>query len=268
MSEHCRDTLECRPEDLRCAIAIHTRKITDSCRDKDCIEDLRVYMTRESQAILDTANAARVRCAELLYTAIDVTPVAFNQNHYTVDLTFFYKILADAVVGGCRPAALCGLAMFSKRAVLCGESAGAHVFRSDCAEPGPAGEALPAAVVEVLDPMVLGSRVVPVCGQDPCSLQIPHCVQQSFGDELVLGGDQQRLLVTLGQFSIIRLERDAQIIVPMLECAIPTRECCADPGCAEDPCALFDKIPFPADSFSHTRCPGDPGCGCRGYQTT
>ena len=32
----------CRPEDLREAVSIHTRKVTDSCRDKDCIEDLRV----------------------------------------------------------------------------------------------------------------------------------------------------------------------------------------------------------------------------------
>ena len=41
MSEYCHDTLECRPEDLRCALAIHTQKITDSCRDKDCIENPR-----------------------------------------------------------------------------------------------------------------------------------------------------------------------------------------------------------------------------------
>ena len=38
----------CRPEDLREAVSIHTRKITDSCRDKDCIEDLRVYLTTVS----------------------------------------------------------------------------------------------------------------------------------------------------------------------------------------------------------------------------
>ena len=30
---------------IREAVCIHTRKIFDSCRDKDCIEDLRVYPT-------------------------------------------------------------------------------------------------------------------------------------------------------------------------------------------------------------------------------
>lgn len=149
MSERCHDTLECRPEDLRCALAIHTRKITDACRDKDCIEDLRVYLTRESQAVLDAAGGAKVRSAELIYTAIDVSPVAFHRNHYTVDLTFFYKVIADAATGPCRPAAICGLALFSKRAVLCGENTEAHIFRSD--RPGGLGAGLPTAVVEAMD---------------------------------------------------------------------------------------------------------------------
>ena len=149
MSEHCHDTLECRPEDLRCALSIHTQKITDSCRDKDCIEDLRVYLTRESQTVLDAAAAAKVRSAELIYTAVDVSPLAFHRNHYAIDLTFYYKVIADAAVGPCRPAAICGLALFSKRAVLCGENNGAHIFRSD--RPGNTGTSLPTAVVEVTD---------------------------------------------------------------------------------------------------------------------
>ncbi len=131
MSEQTLDTLRCNPQDLRQAMSIHTRKITDSCRDKDCIEDLRVYLTTGSQALLDTCANARVRCAELLYTYIDVEPVAFDRNHYCIDVTFYYKVLADAVVGTARPAALYGLAVFSKRAVLCGEDSSAHIYRSD-----------------------------------------------------------------------------------------------------------------------------------------
>ena len=72
MSDNCREPVRCGPEDLQEALSIHTRKITDSCRDKDCIEDLRVYLTTGSQTILDTAAGAKVRCAELLYTYIDV----------------------------------------------------------------------------------------------------------------------------------------------------------------------------------------------------
>ena len=115
-------------------------------------------------------------------------------------------------------------------------------------------------MVEVLDPMVLGSRVCQICTCEPCSLTIPTDVQAVFGDDLVLGGDKHRLFVTLGQFSIIRLERPAQIIVPVLDYAIPTKECCVEPGgCSEDPCAIFDKVPFPAEAFAPTGCdrPGD-----------
>ena len=261
MSECCHDALGCRPEELCRALAIHTRKITDSCRDKDCIEDLRVYLTQESQSILDAAGAARVRAAELIHTSIDITPVAFHPNHYTIDLTFYYKILADAAVSPCRPAAICGLALFSKRAVLCGENSPAHIFRSDC--PTSQTNNLPTAVVEVLDPMVLGSKVCQVRGCESCSVTIPADVQAVFGEELVLSGDKQRLYVTLGQFSVIRLERPAQIIVPIVDYALPTKECCADPaGCAEDPCALFDRVPFPAEAFTPTGC-DRAGEGCQ-----
>ena len=275
MSEKCRDTLQCNPQDLQQAMSIHTRKITDSCRDKDCIEDLRVYLTTGSQQLLDTCANAKVRCAELLYTYIDVESVAFDRNHYCIDVTFYYKVLADAVIGAARPATLYGLAVFSKRAVLCGEDSCAHIFRSDTR----LGEAdglttlrfnRPTAVVEVLDPMVLGSKVRDVCdcGGEVCC-QIPGAIRCCFDEELVLSGDKKRLYVTLGQFSIIRLERDAQLIVPVLDYSIPTKDCCDAIGCAEDPCEMFSRIPFPAQQFAPRGCDGDQGCdnGC-GYQTT
>ena len=120
--------------------------------------------------------------------------------------------------------------------------------------------------MEVLDPMVLGSRVCPVHGCEPCSLTIPTDVQAVFGDDLVLGGDKQRLFVTLGQFSIIRLERPAQLIVPVLDYAIPTKECCDSAGgSAEDPCEMFSRIPFPAEQFAPRGCDqGEGNC----YKTT
>ena len=282
MSEQCQGTLRFDPADLGQAMSIHTRKITDSCRDKDCIEDLRVYLTKGSQCLLDTAAGARVRSAELLYTYIDVEPVAFDRNHYCIDVTFYYRILADATIGATRPAALYGLAVFNKRAVLCGEDSAAHIFSSDTRLHAADGDTIraanrPTAVVEVLDPMVLRSKVKDVC-ECRCgetAVQIPGAIAELFDEELVLGGDRRRLFVTLGQFSIIRLERDAQLVVPVLDYAIPTKECCEAPGCAEDPCEMFSRIPFPAARFSPRGCDcGEhhkddddaPACGC--YQTT
>ena len=64
---------------IREAVCIHTKKIFDSCRDKDCLEDLRVYLTRSSQEILDRAQSVKAGNAELIYTYIDVEPVSFNR---------------------------------------------------------------------------------------------------------------------------------------------------------------------------------------------
>jgi len=255
-------------------MSIHTRKITDSCRDKDCIEDLRVYLTCGSQQLLNSAANVRVRCAELLNTYIDVEPVAFDRNHYCIDITFYYRILADAVVGSCRPATLYGLAVFSKRAVLCGEDSRAHIFRSDTRIGGPDGITQayanrPTAVVEVLDPMVLSSKIREACdcGCDTATAQIPSGICSLYDEELVLTGGQRRLFVTLGQFSIVRLERDAQLVIPVLDYSIPTKECCdAAGGCTEDPCEMFSRIPFPTQQFSPQNCDdkkNDKDCGCQ-----
>ncbi len=277
MSDNCQQAACCDQQD---ALSIHTRKITDSCRDKDCIEDLRVYLTQGSQAVLDSCAAAKVRSAELLYTYIDVEPVAFDRNHYCIDVTFYYRILADAVVGGTRPTTIYGLAVFSKRAVLCGEDSKAHIFTSDTRLSGPDGVTRyhanrPTAVVEVLDPMVLSSKVREVCDcgcKETTVAQIPGDICQLFDEQLVLSGESRRLLVTLGQFSIIRLERDAQLVVPVLDYSLPTKECCDGPGCTEDPCEMFSRIPFPAKQFSPQGCDCNQdkdesgSCGC--YTTT
>ena len=262
MSERCQDIERTGPDGLQGALSIHTRKITDSCRDKDCIEDLRVYLCKSSQCILEQASSVRVRCADLLYAYIDVEPVAFDRNHYCVDVTFYYRILADAVVGSRRPTSLFGLATFSKRAVLCGEDSRAHIFTSDtriCSPDGlsQASANRPTAVVEVLDPMVLSSKVTEhcECGPQELAAQIPEYVQKLFDEELVTMPQQRRLFVTLGQFSIIRLERDAQIVVEVVDYAIPTKECSESPGCcAEDPCEMFSRIPFPTQQFTPTGC--------------
>jgi len=262
MSDQCQDILRCDPGDLRQAMSIHTRKITDSCRDKDCIEDLPVYLTAGSQALLDSSAGTRVRCAELISTYIDVEPVAFDRNHYCIDVTFYYRVIADTVVGSARPATLYGLATFTKRAVLCGEDSCAHIFRSDTRLYCPDGVTRsyanrPTAVVEVLDPMVLSSKVRDAndcCGKEAAPLQAPESVKAMFDEALSCSPDRRRLFVTLGQFSIIRLERDAQLIVPVMDYSIPTKECCDNPGCTEDPCEMFSRIPFPASQFTPRGC--------------
>ena len=104
------------------------------------------------------------------------------------------------------------------------------------------------------------------CGGEVCC-QIPGAIRCCFDEELVLSGDKKRLYVTLGQFSIIRLERDVQLVIPVVDYSIPTKECCdALGGCAEDPCEVFSRIPFPANQFASNGC--DRQCDKENCYTT
>ena len=116
--------------------------------------------------------------------------------------------------------------------------------------------------------MVLSSKVKETdhCSCETTTVQIPDFIRELFDDPLVLSGGQRQLLVTLGQFSIVRLERDAQLVVPVLDYAIPCKECCDNPGSGEDPCEMFSRIPFPAQEFSPTGC-DDRDRGDNAYQT-
>ena len=249
---------------IREAVCIHTKKIFDSCKDKDCIEDLRVYPTRGCQEVIDRAVSVKAGCAELLYAYIDVEPVTFNRGFYTVDVRYFYRITADAFVGAARPVEITGLAVFDKRVILFGSEGSAKVFTSTGKNCGSDIQGLPAttaptAVVESVDPIILGMKLVEVCQcrhNDNCC-EIPPAVCACFPEELVTGGDVHRLFVTLGQFSIVRLERDTQLLMPAYDYCMPEKDC--DCGCdcrQEDPCELFRKVQFPVgEFFPPNHCP-------------
>ena len=158
---------------IREAVCIHTKKIYDSCRDKDCIEDLRVYPTRSSQAVIDRALSVRGGRAELLQAYIDVEPASYNRGFFSVDIRYYYRITAEAFVGGSRPAEISGLAVFDKRVLLFGSEGNAKIFTSryrpeepDCQGLGRSN--LPEAVVEAVDPIVLSLKLI-----DPCDFVCP-----------------------------------------------------------------------------------------------
>ena len=244
---------------IREAVCVHTKKIFDSCRDKDCIEDLRVYLTRSSQEAVDRAVSIKAGCAQLLYAYIDVEPVTFNRGFYTVDVRYYYRVSADAFVGTVRPVEVTGLAVFDKRVILFGSEGNAKIFSSQ-AGCGPDSQRLPnttapVAVVEAVDPLILGMKLLDVCDCRPCPCQcqwtdVPPAVAAAFPEELAFTGESHRMYVTLGQFSIIRLERDTQLLTPVYDYCMPEKECPCDGGsCQEDPCELFRKVQFPVGEF-------------------
>lgn len=260
------------------AVCIHTRKIYDSCRDKDCIEDLRFYPVMGGQEILDRAQSIRSGKARLLYTYVDVAPVSFNRGFYTVDMRFYYSVVLNVAVCGPRATEVEGLCIFDKRVVLCGGEGNSKTFfsgdRMDAMDRARLEMSdMPVAVVEAVDPIVLGVKLVDhyddhcgcgcSCGCDCCD--VPRCVCDCFGGELTMGDGEHRAYVSLGQFSMVRLERDTQLLVPAFGYCIPEKECsgCGNEVRSGDPCELFRSISFPMnDFFPSADCCDHHGCGC------
>ena len=83
---------------IREAVCVHTRKIYDSCRDKDCIEDLTFYPTATAQSVIDASQSIRGGRVELLHIGVDVEPVSFNRGFFTVDMRFYYRVILQAVM--------------------------------------------------------------------------------------------------------------------------------------------------------------------------
>lgn len=246
---------------IREAVSVHTKKIMDACRDKDCVEDLRVWPTKSSRQALSQAVSVKAGQAELLYVTADVEPISFNRGFYTVDVRYFYRITADAFVGSRRPAELEGLAVFDKRVILFGSEGSSKTFYSD-GQGSLSGVNQPTAVIEAVDPLVLSLKLVEDrevgYAADRELAEVPKAVFAAFESELDFSCDGPRLYATLGQFSLVRLERDTQLLIPSYDYCIPEKECTgeSDVVVEDDPCELFRQVQFPVDEFF----PPDQNC--------
>ena len=231
---------------IREAVCVHTRKVFDGCRDKDCVEDLRVYPTVTSQELIENAFSIRPRGAELLNAQVSVQEISFHRGYYTVDVTYFYRVTGESFPSG---ETVTGLCVFDKRVMLFGSDASAKTFTSEGSEAA-GGTGLPIGVVETVDPIALHMKVVdqdsplPDVGEQR---QIPRSILDQFDEELVIPEQSRNLYATLGQFSVIRLERETQLIIPAYDYCIPEKSC--ESSTEDDPCAMFSRIDFPVEEF-------------------
>lgn len=247
------------------AVCIDTNRVYDSCADKDCLSDLRLMFTDREQAVIDSSKSIHIRGAEVINTKINVDPVQFNRGCYSVDITYFFRVYLDVCLHGCAPAqTVSGLATFSKKCILYGSEGNVKVFTSDSKSDscGPLlgyNSTAPRAKVQVVDPITLDARLVRVCDcHCACCVPecgIPDCICSAFDGELGHHTDAQNaVLVTLGLFSIVQLERDVQMLIPAYDFCVPTKECCID---SPDPCDTFKKINFPVEEFFPPHCRQD-----------
>ncbi len=172
-----------------------------------------------------------------------------------------------------NPQIIDGLAVYDKRVILFGSEGGARIFSSRFVNDSPDIQMRqrnnnPVAVVEVVDPILLEAKIVEPhyhCGCGCELAEIPHGIENLFHSPICMRPNTRRLFVTLGQFCIIRLERDIQLLMPAYDICMPERDCSSNgPDPDEDPCDMFDHFQFPVDEFFPPRQePHHHGCGCR-----
>jgi len=266
-----------RDRDLIC---IDTHRVLDSCRDKDCFEDVRVYLTCMGQEIIDRTSVVRAKCAKVLWSCINIDNVPFNRGFYQLFIRIYVKLTFEACIGPGNLQEFEGVAAVEKKVILFGGEGNVSVFKSeyggnfcDCGTSRTHGtNTLPIAVLETVDPIVLDTRVAEPHKPCRCSCccsvdEIPECVCRTLNCDLADDGDGALLLVSLGFFSVVRIERPAQYLISAVEYTVPEKECVMPEN--TDPCSIFRQMSFPTAEFSSSGgvtagipADGEKKCGC------
>jgi len=244
-------------------VCIDTNRVLDSCRDKDCFENVKVFLTNFGQDVINQASDVRVRDACIIGADVTIEPIQFNRGFYTVRCRFYVKVFCDVCAGGGNQNKVIpieGIAVCEKKAVLYGGEGCVNIFRSDglCGfcmgtKFGEPANNLPTAIVETVDPVVLDAKICDKPREFYCCCccvgDIPDSVCSTVSGPLVDATDDDRnLYVTLGFFTVILVVRPGQYLVNAAEYSVPDKVCRSYD--AEDPCALFEKMAFPVQEFT------------------
>lgn len=248
-----------KPNDPGCCVSVN--KIFDSARDKDCLEDLRVHLCDCSQEILDRAGAVRCKNVEIVDTNISLEPVPFNRGFYQVNVRYYFCVTLECCLCNGKSQEIRGLAAFDKKIILFGSEKNVSVFtsvpenNSFCPQPKEISckvePTLPTVVVEAAQPICLDIKLIERCRPfGSCCLNvesIPDNVRQGFEGNFVDNIGVKNCYITVGMFSMIRIERPVQIMLPSCNYCIPEKE--STPCGNADPCSTFGKMTFPTSEF-------------------
>ena len=262
-----------KPSDPMCCISVN--KIFDSARDKDCLEDIRVQFCDCWQDTIDHANAVRCKNVEVIDTNISLEAVPFNRGFYQVIIRFYFCVTLECCLCNGRSQEITGLAAYDKKIILYGSEKNVTVFTSDprrnsfCPTPKDlecnTEPDLPTVSVEVAQPVALDVKIVDRCRPfGNCCLTadaIPESVCCRFEGNFTDDIGAKRVYVTIGMFSVIRMERPVQLMLPACNFCLPEKE--STPQGDTDPCSVFGKMGFPYGEFYPYAEPprDDRGCG-------
>ena len=264
--------------DGRGTVCIDTHRVLDCCRDRDCFEDTRVYLTDFGEQTLASATSVRTRSAELLWAYVGVDEVPFNRGFYQVTVRYYILVECEACLGIGRSQNFTGIAVVEKDVILYGGEGQTVSFSSapqnnycNICNFNTRAPNDPIAYVETVEPVVLNTKVVePGCCKCPVNetAEIPENIRARVNGDLRFITDGPRLYISFGVFSVIKIVRPAQLLVQATDYSVPDKEC-VPAGSDDNPCALFKNMAFPVNQFRATvgqppEPPRRPGCGCGG----
>ncbi len=254
------------------AVCIDAYRVYDSCADKDCLQDLRVYFTESGQHVIDQACSVRIDDVSVITVYVNLEPVPFNKGFYSVEMTFFFEVNLEVFLApASSPVNVSGLSVYSKKVILFGSEGNVKIFSSSpCSEDSDLTNAscnLPKATVQVAEPIGLSAKVQYKSGEntDP-SCPIPESICRKYGGDFSIVKSGNFVYVTIGIFTIVQIERSVQMLIPTYDFCVPEKECITS---SDDPCELFSKLEFPTEEFFPPRVTelrpdvSSSGCGCR-----
>ena len=262
--------------DGRGTVCIDTKRILDCCRDRDCFEDVRVYLTASGEEVINNASSIRIRSAKLIWAFVGVDPVPFNCGFYRVTVRYYIKVEGEGCLGIGRNQCFSGISVLEKEVILYGGE-GNLVSYSSSAENNfcnigdlnTVSDNSPTAIVETVEPIILGQKVTDCnCGCSCCDYaEIPACLCNCLEGDINMSNGGTKLYVSFGIFSVIRIVRPTQLLIQATDYSVPDKECTAATN-DENPCALFRTMAFPVNQFkvstnSNAECnTKSGGCGC------
>ncbi len=258
-------------------VCIDTYRVLDSCRDRDCYRDAKCFLTSYGQEMIERTDTVRTKYAKVLSAYIDIDQVPFNCGFYQLTSKIYVKLICEACLGPGNIQEFEALVAVDKKVCLYGGEGSASVFKSGCSCsafcPGrgddscSAGDTMPIAVIETVDPVILDTKVREQSHNCNCSCNcqdIPSNILRYMGGEICDEDRPKVLTVSLGLFSVMRIERPAQLLVNAAPYNVPEKQCVE--ASDDDPCSIFNGIPFPEDEFNSSVCKqqnrnGKCGCG-------
>ncbi len=274
------DNVDNRKIKEECIIAL---KVYDSCRQQDCLTANEIGPARaannvtigseqiqEGEIIDPPSNAAAVTIDNLCIKKVIIvakTPNPFKNGFWDVDLkyVFQYSLTFREADGTTINSPVCANSIFNRKVTLFGSVGSDLIISTDLFKSTTS------------DSTTLRAEPFILVEAKAVALAAELKLQRRFGNTQDLPPEPNRVNVTIGLFSIVKLYRLVNLNVQSKGFCIP-REC--EDVSPLNPCDFFDSLDFPMDVFappqkpeflagisgnipsSRPQNPGESDCGC------